>query len=77
MRSHIALEPFTLSSMGAWTTAELRGRGLSKDAIRRKVREGKLFRVRARPCWKNTTEESMAPAAWKEIADVCGAFRSL
>ena len=45
MRSHIALEPFTLSSMGAWTTAELRGRGLSKDAIRRKVREGKLFRV--------------------------------
>ena len=31
--------------MGEWTTAELRGQGLSKDAIRRKVREGKLFRV--------------------------------
>ena len=31
--------------MGEWTTAELRGRGLSKDAIRRKVREGKLYRV--------------------------------
>lgn len=31
--------------MKAWTTAELREMGLSKEAIRRKLRVGKLFRV--------------------------------
>lgn len=31
--------------MKAWTTAELREMGLSKEAIRRKLRAGKLFRV--------------------------------
>ena len=44
-RSHHALRPFTFISMGEWTTAELREQGLSKEAIRRKVREGKLYRV--------------------------------
>ena len=45
MRSHHALRPFTFNHMGEWTTAELREQGLSKEAIRREVREGKLFRV--------------------------------
>ena len=31
--------------MKAWTTAELRAQGLSKEAIRRKLRAGTLFRV--------------------------------
>ncbi|RFN33098.1 type IV toxin-antitoxin system AbiEi family antitoxin domain-containing protein, partial [Salmonella enterica] len=31
--------------MKAWTTAELRDMGLSKEAIRRKLREGALHRV--------------------------------
>ncbi len=44
-RSFSPTRPLRLSPMGEWTTAELRGQGLSKDAIRRKVREGKLFRV--------------------------------
>ncbi|WP_411703139.1 DUF559 domain-containing protein [Corynebacterium sp. LaCa142] len=31
--------------MGAWTTAQLRKQGLGKDAIRRRIRAGKLYRV--------------------------------
>ena len=45
MRSHHALQLFTFNPMGEWTTAELREQGLNKDAIRRKVREGSLYRV--------------------------------